>query len=134
MRRAFLNPWVILISLLLAEPLAGFGCGVIICADCGCNPFHYLLAGVLESIISIIAVGHCLTNESGGTNLWPFVPFTAIALWAFIGSCRLALKWMRHNSQAAAPHLLRTLSAVALALVVWLLLAYFLFWSLWHSS
>ena len=91
MKDAFLRPWVIVISLLLSEPLAGFTCGVIICTDCGANPIKYIAMGAIHSVISTILLGHCWSDTSSSTNLWPYTPLSALALWLTIGTIRLAV-------------------------------------------
>ena len=88
MNHTLSNPWLILGCIVAAVPLAGFGCGVAICSDCGSNPFDYLLIGLVHAVLSTIGLGRCYSSAASSINLWPYIVVIAITLWLAVGYLR----------------------------------------------
>jgi hypothetical protein len=69
------------VSVLLAIPVVGFVGGMILCKDCGSNPFAYLFMGAIHAILTTFAFGHLWTTHDERTNAWPYIVPTGILIY-----------------------------------------------------
>lgn len=88
MKDAFLSPALIVLCAILALPLAGFGCGVLVCSDCDGDPANHIFMGLIHSILTTVGLGRCYVSASSSINLWPFILMLALALWLATGAVR----------------------------------------------
>ena len=87
-KQAFLSPWLIVTCAVLSLPLAGFGCGVVICSDCDGNPISHLFMGLIHAALTSLSLGRCWTSSASSTNLLPYMLILAVGLWLLIGTVR----------------------------------------------
>ena len=88
MKRAFISPFLIVSCVILAIPLAGFGCGVLICSDCDGSAANYIFIGLIHSVLTTIGLGRCYVADSTSINLWPHILGLALTLWLAAGAIR----------------------------------------------
>jgi hypothetical protein len=84
----------------LAVPLAGFGCGVWTCKDCGTNPLAYLFMGCIHAVLSLFGPTVCVTSfasKEGNINMLPYIALIIAALYltVMVVGHRLALRSAR---------------------------------------
>lgn len=71
----------IFVAVLLSVPVAGFGCGVYFCSDCGVNPIYYLLIGLVHSVLTVFTVGRCNIDFGFSYSIWPYLPISVLFIY-----------------------------------------------------